>query len=193
MKNRDNQQERLNDQDENWLQKIKTKPDWIWYIVGFCDGEGSLNVSFRPRQDYKCGWKITPVFNVSQKEKTILARLKSFFECGTLRDRKDGVWYYEVSNQQMLRSRILPFFQIYQFRTEKKLRDFQAFINICKILDEPDWDSIPHVQQILENREKMMVLRKRKYSSEFILKTIKSSETTCQTLSNDDQSFEEMI
>lgn len=180
MKRRDNQQERLY-RDEQWFKEIKSKQDWIWYIVGFCDGEGSLNVSFKKREDYKCGWKITPVFNITQKEESILARIKQFFGCGTLRDRKDGVWYYEVENQVMLRTRILPFFQMYSFRTQKKLSNLTSFIQICDILDDSNWATKANITRILEIRENMHVLKKRKYTQEFILSNIKSSETICQT------------
>lgn len=38
-----------------------------WYIVGFADGEGSFNLSWRKRDDYLIGWKVSPVFNISQK------------------------------------------------------------------------------------------------------------------------------
>lgn len=31
------------------------------YTVGFADGEGSFNVSFRQRDDYLIGWKIRPL------------------------------------------------------------------------------------------------------------------------------------
>jgi hypothetical protein len=181
---RDNQQERLY-RDEEWFKKIKSQTDWIWYIVGFSDGEGSLNVSFRKRDDYKSGWKITPVFNITQKDKSILARIKQFFGCGTLRDRKDGVWYYEVDNAVMLRTRILPFFQMYSFRTQKKLSNLSSLIQICKILDDPNWASEFNITRILEIRETMTVRKTRKYSVEFILSNIKSSETTRQTPSKE--------
>ena len=39
-----------------------------YYLTGFADGEGSFNVSFRPRGDYKDPWKVSLCFNVSQKD-----------------------------------------------------------------------------------------------------------------------------
>jgi len=184
MKTKDNQQERsLNEQkDHSWLTQIKSKTEWIWFIVGFADGEGSINISVKKRNDYKCGWKITPVFSITQKERAILARVKQFFGCGTLRDRKDGVFYYEVENRAMLKSRIIPFFQTYPFKTEKKLQSFQYFVRIVKLLDDPNWDSYENLSKILDWREKIVVKRPRKYSKEEILAQMKSSETTCQTL-----------
>jgi hypothetical protein len=38
------------------------------YLAGFADGEGSFNVSFRKRNDYRLPWKISLCFNISQSE-----------------------------------------------------------------------------------------------------------------------------
>jgi hypothetical protein len=65
-----------------------------YYIAGFADGEASFNTSFRLRDDYKSGWKITPVFNISQKEKTVLEIAKHFMGCGTIRFRNDNVFFF---------------------------------------------------------------------------------------------------
>lgn len=55
------------------------------YIAGFTDGEGSFNVSVMKRKDYVKKWKIRASFNISQKDRLILERIQSVFECGTLR------------------------------------------------------------------------------------------------------------
>lgn len=43
----------------------------INYILGFVDGEGSFNISFIKRRDYRNRIKISASFNISQKEKEI--------------------------------------------------------------------------------------------------------------------------
>src|SRR5437879_13615257 len=68
------------------------------YLAGFTDGEGSFNVSFRPRDDYKAPWKISLCFNISQRDPVILALFKRHLGCGTMRQRHDGDWYYEGKN-----------------------------------------------------------------------------------------------
>jgi intein-encoded DNA endonuclease-like protein len=97
------------------------------YITGFADGEGSFNVSFRKRNDYLIGWKITPVFNISQKERDILAIIKNHLQCGTIRFRKDNVWVYEVDNHNALKTQIIPFFKQYPFLSTKKKERFCSF------------------------------------------------------------------
>lgn len=56
-----------------------------YYLAGFTDGEGSFNVVFRPRKDYKMPWKVSLCFNISQKDKVILSLFKRYLGCGTLR------------------------------------------------------------------------------------------------------------
>lgn len=110
------------------------KNEKSWYIVGFADGEGSFNCSWRKRDDCLIGWKISPVFNISQKEKTILALIKDHLGCGTIRFRKDGVWAYEVDNKRALLEIIIPFFEKHLFLSEKKKRDFTRFKKLVKII-----------------------------------------------------------
>lgn len=77
-----------------------TNEEKIYYIVGFADGEGSFNLSWRRRDDFLIGWKLAPVFNISQKDRTILAQIKDHLKCGTIRFRKDGVWAYSVFHKK---------------------------------------------------------------------------------------------
>src|SRR5437867_11026969 len=57
----DNQQERPSGR--SWLTQIPA--DLGHYLAGFADGEGSFNISFRPRADYQLPWKISMSFNIS--------------------------------------------------------------------------------------------------------------------------------
>ena len=102
-------------------------PEIGWYLAGFADGEGSFNVSFRPRPDYKLPWKISLCFNISQRDPVILSFYKKHLECGTMRQRRDGVWYYEVNNLNAIVSNVIPFFERFGFLSAKKKRDFAKF------------------------------------------------------------------
>jgi hypothetical protein len=105
----------------------KVPPHIGYYLAGFADGEGSFNVSFRKRKDYNQPWKISLCFNVSQRDKVVLALFKQHLKCGTLRQRKDGVWYYEVNNFTAITENVIPFFKCYGFLSAKKKRDFLKF------------------------------------------------------------------
>ena len=95
------------------------------YLAGFTDGEGSFNVSFRKREDYKIPWKISLCFNISQKDQVILSIFKKHLKCGTIRKRKnDGIWYYEVTNFTAIQTNIIPFFNRFGFLSAKKKKRF---------------------------------------------------------------------
>lgn len=106
------------------------------YITGFCDGDGSFNVSFTRRDDYKLGWKISPSFSVSQRDKTLLTVLQKRLDCGRIRKgSSEGIWYLEVLNIDDLREKIIPFFEKFPFLSERKIDQFQRFCETLKILE----------------------------------------------------------
>lgn len=166
MKKRDNQQERLNPMTEI-VKKIPTNK--AYYIVGFSDGEGSFNTSFRKRDDYLLGWKITPVFNISQKQRDILAIVKRYLKCGTIRYRNDHVWVYEVTNKAALKTTIIPFFKNYRFLSEKKKADFSRFQKIITILERHASTTLQDLSDILVLLDDIESKSKRKYTNQDIL------------------------
>ena len=146
-----------------------------YYITGFADGEGSFNVSFRKRDDFLIGWKITPVFNISQDEREILAWIKHILKCGTIRARKDGVYAFEVTNRQAIRQQILPFFGRFPFQSNKKKLQFRKFKQIFELLEKQSSPSYETLRQILIWRnESSTKIRKRAYDDAFILQRAES-------------------
>jgi hypothetical protein len=141
------------------------------YIVGFVDGEGSFNISFIKRSDYRYGIKVSASFNISQKEIHILEWIKNYFNCGTIRDRGDGVFYYEVQDIKSLREIIIPFFNKYPLRT-KKLNTFKIFSNIVDLMYEGKHLTKDGLIKIYDLREKIIVGRERKFSKADIKKII---------------------
>ena len=164
----------------------KLVPDRIgYYLAGFADGEGSLNVSFRKRKDYVMPWKISLCFNVSQRDKVILALFKRHFKCGTLRRRNDGVWYFEVNNFTAITGNVIPFFKRFRFLSAKKKRDFEKFQRLAELIHQKKHLNEKGIRSILEIRRSMNDggVGRRKYSDREILgyfDSRKSSETTRQ-------------
>jgi hypothetical protein len=143
------------------------KSNDAYYIVGFVDGEGSFNISFIKRSDYKYNIKVSPSFNISQKDRKILEWIKNIFNCGTIRDRGDGVFYYEVQDIESLKNIILPFFNKYHLRT-KKHTTFKIFSNIVDLIYKGRHLEKEGILKIYDLREKIVVARKRKYRKEEI-------------------------
>jgi hypothetical protein len=159
------------------------------YLAGFTDGEGSFNLSFRKRRDYLMPWKISLCFNVSQRDRVILALFKQHLKCGTLRARGDGVWYYEVNNFTAIVENVIPFFNRFGFLSAKKKRDFAKFKQIAGLIERKQHLCEHGVRQILEIRREMNDgdAGRRKYDDTEIMQYFhleKSSETTRQASAN---------
>lgn len=152
------------------------------YLAGFADGEGSFNLSFRKRKDYAMPWKISLCFNVSQRDRVILALYKKHLKCGTLRSRDDGVWYFEVNNFTAINENVIPFFNRFGFLSAKKKRDFAKFKEIAGLISRGNHLNETGVRNILRIRQDMNDggAGHRKYDDTEIMKYFhleKSSET----------------
>ncbi len=159
----------------------RVSPEIGYYLAGFTDGEGSFNISFRPRQDYLIPWKVSVSFNVSQKDRVILALFKRYLGCGTLRGRPDGVWYYEVTNLNAVVENVIPFFERFPFLSAKKKRDFAKFKQIVVLIQKGAHLTTNGIREILEIRNDMNDGGKRRYAHVDILASlVESSETIRQ-------------
>jgi LAGLIDADG endonuclease len=157
----------------------RVPPEIGYYLAGFTDGAGSFNISFRPRPDYVVPWKVTLSFNVSQKDRVILALFKRYLGCGTLRGRPDGVWYYEVTNLNAVVENVIPFFERFPFLSAKKKRDFHKFKQIVALMQRGAHLTANGIREILEIRNEMNDGGKRRYAHQDILASlVESSETT---------------
>jgi LAGLIDADG endonuclease len=153
-----------------------------WYLAGFTDGEGCFNVSFRPRGDYSLPWKVSLCFNISQRDPVVLALFKKHLECGTMRQRQDGVWYYEVNNLQPILENVIPFFRRFGFLSAKKKRDFAKFVTLAEMFEAGRHLRRSGIEEILRVRSDMNDGGKRRYTDEMVLGRFeKSSETARQT------------
>ena len=151
------------------MSKLKQTPPRIgYYLAGFADGEGSFNVSFRPRTDYGFPWKISLCFNISQRDPLVLALFKRHLGCGTMRQRQDGVWYFEVNNLSAILASVIPFFDRFGFLSAKKKRDFAKFKQMAHIIRDGRHLSREGVEEILRVRADMNDGGNRRYTDEQI-------------------------
>jgi len=139
-----------------------------YYLAGFADGEGSFNVSFRPRTDYRVPWKVSLCFNISQRDEVILAKFKRHLECGTMRRRHDGVWYFEVNNLTAILENVIPFFDHYGFLSAKKQRDFAKFKMLARLISEGRHSDRAEIEEILRIRSDMNDGGNRRYTDDMI-------------------------
>ena len=150
-----------------------TKDDWLKnipervgnYLAGFADGEGSFIVALTKREDYVLGWKVIMVFNISQRDQTVLNLFKRYLGCGRMQYRKDGVWYFIISNPRAIHERVIPFFKRFSFFSLTKKKNFSVFQQVGKIMVKGGHYTQEGLQKVMELREQLNVGagRKRKY------------------------------
>ena len=131
-------------------------------------------LKFRPRPDFSTGWKVSLTFNVSQKDRVILALIKKHLSCGTLFQKGGGVWMYEVNNLVAIRDHVGPFFRRFPFLSGKKKRDFATFRKMLELFLNESHRTPEGIAELLRLRRNMNDGGKRKYSEEYILGNLTS-------------------
>lgn len=153
---------------------VKEIPSKVgYYLAGFADGEGSFMVVVRKRSDYEFGWKVSVAFNVSNRDKVVLTLFKRYLKCGTLRQRKDGVWYYEVNNFNAIVENVIPFFERFKFLSAIKKGSYSKFKKVVEIIKNSGHTTKEGIEKILSLRSQMNNDQsKRKHSDREILDSL---------------------
>jgi hypothetical protein len=159
----------------SWLDRI---PDDLGhYVAGFVDGEGSFNVPIRRERDRTMPLRAGLSFNVSQIGTDLPELLRDVFDCGTVRARRDGVVYYEVTKPKDLQERIFPFFERFPLRGPKA-DDLAVFITITGIVQSGDHLSPAGLRTIVELRSPMNRGGKRRRTNAEIYQLLEEWESS---------------
>ena len=148
--------------------KVKVNPKIGYYLAGFADGRGFFNVVFRVCKNDKLSWGISLHFNVSQKDKVILALFKRHLGCGKLRQNKDGVWYYEVDNLNVIIEKVIPFFEKFKFLSARKKKDFAKFKKIAYLVKNNAHLTPQGMKEILRLKRDMSEGKERECEEEIL-------------------------
>jgi hypothetical protein len=111
----------------------------IYWIVGFVDGEGCFSFSIFKNENMRNNVQIQGEFTVRQHKRDIklLYALKKFFKCGTVSIYNQDCYHYRVKNLKDLLDVIIPFFEKYPLKTNKKYQ-LKVFKELCLILKSKD-------------------------------------------------------
>jgi hypothetical protein len=145
-----------------------------WYITGLVEGEGCFSVSFNLRDSLKVGIETRASFSVSlnKRDLELLKKLHQYFSCGGIRFSKaDNTYKYEVRELRSLTERVIPHFEKYPLQGSK-VRDFEAFKEICTMMKANLHLSPKHMPRIIELAYSMNPSGKRKYSKDFLLQVL---------------------
>ncbi len=156
-----------------------------YFLAGFVEGEGSFNISLkRRRHDYRLGWQVILRFNVSQKDPNLLRILTSELGCGVVRTRKrDGLHFLDVANPKDIVTKVIPYFKRYPLLSPSKIRNFEIFCEVSKLMWNREYKSEHGLRRIVELRELINEGkgRKRKYGIQDVFPIQESPQTIRQT------------
>jgi len=93
-----------------------------------------------------------------------------------MRQRRDGVWYFEVNNLKAIRDNVIPFFDRFGFLSSKKKRDFGKFKLLAQLLSDGKSQDVKGITQILGIRSDMNDGGKRRYTDEMILSAFENPQ-----------------
>jgi hypothetical protein len=169
----DNQQERPSS--SAWLDEIPHAQGY--WVAGFVDGEGSFNVPIRRERDRGLPWRVSLSFNVSQLGGELPNLLRAVFGVGTVRDRGDGVFYFEVTRPSELQERVFPFFERFPLRGAKR-EDLAALRKVTELIQSGRHRTCAGIVEALKLRAPMNRGGKRRRSDDEIVTVLRNWESS---------------
>lgn len=110
------------------------KNNYLYFLGGFVEGEGSMSVSISIHKDFKYGVNIQPVFNVTQHKKglNILNSYKELFGEGTVvaKSGSPDIFVYTLKGYKKIIQKVLPFLEVYVCPFSCKMEEFSVFKQI---------------------------------------------------------------
>jgi len=168
----DNQQERPSS--SSWLDQIPC--DLGNWVAGFVDGEGSFNVPIRRERDRGLPWRVSLSFNVSQIGRELPELLRTVFGVGTVRDRGDGVHYFEVTRPWSCSNGSSRFRAVSATQSER--RGSCDFRESAELVLSGRHLSTKGIGDILILRSPMNRGGKRRYDEKYILDVLRDWESS---------------
>lgn len=106
------------------------------FISGFIDAEGCFHISVVEHKNLKIGYSVRVIFQISlhEKDKALLDSIKDYFGVGKVIARKDGVYYYQVTQIKDL-ILILDHLAKYPLITQKRI-DCELFKQVVYLMIE---------------------------------------------------------
>ena len=148
--------------------------EWLSYISGFTDGEGTFSVSFNRRAKLRNQVEVRPSFSISQHKRNlgVLQEIAKHFGVGGLRfSKRDQNYKYEVRSISDLMSVIIPHFQKFPLKTTKR-KDFEKFVRICELVHSKHHLNPKYLRQIVNWAYQMNESGQRRYRKSDLLRLI---------------------
>src|SRR5580692_6301464 len=91
--------------------------NYLYFLGGFVEGEGSISVSVTIHKNFKYGVNIQPVFNVTQHKNglDLLNSFKELFGEGSVVSKSGSpdIFVYTLKGYKKIIEKVLPFLEVY--------------------------------------------------------------------------------
>lgn len=108
--------------------------NYLYFLGGFVEGEGSMSVSISIHKDFKYGVNIQPVFNVTQHKNglEILNSFKELFGEGSVVQKSGSpdIFVYTLKGYKKIIKEVLPFLETYMCPFSCKMEEYSIFKQI---------------------------------------------------------------
>ena len=108
--------------------------NYLYFLGGFVEGEGSMSVSVTIHKDFKYGINIQPIFNVTQHKNglNILNSYKEFFNAGSIVQKSGSpdIYVYTLKGYKQIIKLVLPFLETYLCPFSCKMEEYSIFKEI---------------------------------------------------------------
>lgn len=105
--------------------------NYLHFLAGFVEGEGSMSLSVSVNEGFKYGINIQPVFNVTQHKNgmDILNSFKELFEGGSIVSKSGSpdIFVYTMKGYKNIIKSVLPFLETYVCPFSCKMEEFSIF------------------------------------------------------------------
>jgi hypothetical protein len=105
--------------------------NYLHFLGGFVEGEGSMSVSVTIHKDFKYGVNIQPIFNVTQHKNglNILNSYKELFNAGSIvqKSGSPNIYVYTLKGYKQIIKLVLPFLETYLCPFSCKMEEYSIF------------------------------------------------------------------
>ena len=108
--------------------------NYLYFLGGFVEGEGSMSVSISINKDFKYGVNIQPVFNVTQHKNGLetLNSFKELFGEGSIVQKSGSpdIYIYTLKGYKKIIKEVIPFLETYVIPFSCKTEEYSIFKQI---------------------------------------------------------------
>ena len=156
--------------------------NYLYFLGGFVEGEGSISVSVTVHKDFKYGVNIQPIFNVTQHKNglAILNSFKELFGEGSIVNKSGSpdILVYTLKGYKKIIKEVLPFLEVYVCPFSCKIEEYSIFKQIVLQSSEGkqrDKESLIELVKLSYTLQGKVKMRKRDLST--ILSIIDDKES----------------